>query len=83
MKMGAQDSRIQEHTREKVGIIISLWYFKLVTAQQTRVLASDLTFTAKKLPSTSDAAKTMSVRNVSHSLQCNRGSHYIHFHPSL
>jgi hypothetical protein len=87
MEVGAlqrQDSRIEEHTREEVGILISLWYLRLVTPQKIRVLASQLTFTTKKLPSTSAAAKMMSVLNVSHPLQCNRGNHKnIHFHPSL
>lgn len=75
MEVGAlqrQDSRIEEHTREEVGILISLWYFRLVTPQKMRVLASELTLTTKKLPSTSHAAKMMSVRKVSHPLQCNR-----------
>jgi hypothetical protein len=71
--MQRQDSRIEEHTREEVGILISLWYFRLGTRQKMGVLASELTFTTKKLPSTSHVAKTMSVRNVNHPLQCNRG----------
>jgi hypothetical protein len=39
MEVQRQDSRIEEHTREEVGILISLWYFRLVTPQKTRVLA--------------------------------------------
>jgi len=75
MEAGAlqkQDSRIEEHTREQVGILISLWHFRLVTPQKIRTLASQLTFTTKKFPSTSHAANMMSVRNVSHPLQCDR-----------
>jgi hypothetical protein len=74
MKVGIlqrQDSRIEEHTREEVGILISLWYLRLVTQPKLRVPASELTFTTKKLPSTSHVAKMMSVRNVNHPLQCN------------
>jgi len=65
MEVGAsqrQDLRIEEHTREEVGILIRLWYLRLVTPQKTTVLASELTFTTRKLPSTSHAAKMMSVR---------------------
>ena len=36
MEVGAlqRHSRIEEHTREEVGILISLWYLRLVTPQE-------------------------------------------------